>query len=55
MTLMTLGFEQLVQWRYGVVASLGFTLLALGVKSENATCAGIGGALLIAPAVAAGP
>jgi hypothetical protein len=54
MTLITMGIEQIVQWKYGVVAALGFTLLTIGVKTENATCAGIGGALLIAPAVSPG-
>ncbi|MFE0422533.1 hypothetical protein [Streptomyces sp. NPDC058953] len=54
MTLLTIGIEQLVQWRYGVVAALGFALLSRGVKTENATCAGIGGLLLIGPTLSPG-
>ncbi|MFF3454348.1 hypothetical protein ACFYXH_08440 [Streptomyces sp. NPDC002730] len=51
---MTLVVEQFVQWRFGYVAALGLTLLTIGVKAENATCAGVGGALLTVPVVAAG-
>ncbi|MEU3597499.1 hypothetical protein ABZ714_01995 [Streptomyces sp. NPDC006798] len=54
MTLLTIGIEQLVQWRYGVVAALGFTLLVWGVRTENATRTGIGGLLLIGPALSPG-
>lgn len=54
MPMMTLVIEQFVQWRFGFVAALGLTLLVAGLKTENATCAGIGGVLLIAPAVATG-
>ncbi|MFF0450407.1 hypothetical protein ACFYT4_29165 [Streptomyces sp. NPDC004609] len=54
MPLIALVVEQYVQMRFGFMAGLGLALLAVGIKSENATCAGIGGALLIAPAVSAG-
>ncbi len=54
MPLIALFLEQYVQLRFGFVAALGLTLLTIGVKSENATCAGIGGVLLITPAVSAG-
>ncbi|MEU4496799.1 hypothetical protein OG729_21295 [Streptomyces sp. NBC_00210] len=54
MPLITLVAEQYVQWRFGFVAALGFTLLIIGVKAENPTCAGVGGLLVTAPAVAAG-
>jgi hypothetical protein len=54
MTLMTLVAEQYVQCRFGMVAALGFTLVTIGVKAENATCAGIGGILLVLPTVPAG-
>ncbi|NUK59404.1 hypothetical protein [Streptomyces lunaelactis] len=51
---MTLVIEQAVQWRFGFVAALGLTLLSVGVKAKNATCAGIGGILLVLPAMSAG-
>ncbi|WP_405999982.1 hypothetical protein [Streptomyces sp. NBC_00829] len=54
MPLITLVIEQYVQWRFGALAALGLALLAAGLKTENATCAGIGGLLLVAPSVAAG-
>lgn len=54
MPLMTFVIEQLVQWRFGFVAALGLTLLTVGVKAKNATCAGIGGILLVLPAIPAG-
>ncbi|MFI1400108.1 hypothetical protein [Streptomyces sp. NPDC020681] len=54
MPLFTLVVEQYVQWRFGFLATLGLALLTIGVKAENATCAGIGGLLLVAPAVTAG-
>ncbi|MEU0393324.1 hypothetical protein ABZ208_11185 [Streptomyces sp. NPDC006208] len=52
MPLITLVIEQYVQWRFGVPAALGLALLTLGLKAENATIAGIGGVLLVAPVVA---
>lgn len=55
MPLITLLAEQYVQLRYGFVAALGLALLAVGIKAENAACAGIGSFLLIAPAVTTGP
>ncbi|MDH2389774.1 hypothetical protein QCN29_13410 [Streptomyces sp. HNM0663] len=54
MPLITLAIEQFVQWRYGFTAALGVTLLSIGLKTENGTCAGIGGVLLIAPVLQTG-
>ncbi|MGI5398090.1 hypothetical protein ACQEVG_01260 [Streptomyces sp. CA-135486] len=54
MPLITLVLEQYVQWRLGFMAALGLTLLTVGVKAENPTCASIGGLLLVAPAMTAG-
>ncbi|MCP3821073.1 hypothetical protein NLX86_24145 [Streptomyces sp. A3M-1-3] len=45
-TLLVIGFEQLVEWRYGTVGIIGLFLLAVGVKAKNPTCAGIGAAVL---------
>lgn len=54
MPLIALVVEQYVQFRYGFTAGLGLALLAVGIKAENATCAGVGGLLLVAPAVTSG-
>ncbi|QNP63986.1 hypothetical protein [Streptomyces genisteinicus] len=54
MPLIALVAEQYVQWRFGFVAALGLALLAFGLKAENATCTGVGGLLLVAPAVGSG-
>ncbi|UYQ62981.1 hypothetical protein [Streptomyces peucetius] len=54
MPVITLLAEQYVQLRYGFVAALGLALLAVGIKTENAACAGVGGLLLMAPAVGPG-
>ncbi|MET9670922.1 hypothetical protein ABZY19_37215 [Streptomyces sp. NPDC006475] len=54
MPLIALFLEQYVQLRYGFVAAVGLALLTIGVKAENATCAGIGGILLVTPAISAG-
>ncbi|WP_151484217.1 hypothetical protein [Streptomyces albicerus] len=32
------GFEQLVQWRYGAVGLFGLALLGFGVRARNSAC-----------------
>ncbi|MGW3624554.1 hypothetical protein [Streptomyces sp. NPDC000880] len=54
MPLITLVAEQYVQWRFGIVAALGFALVTIGLKVENATCTSVGGILVVLPAVQAG-
>ncbi|MEO3978432.1 hypothetical protein [Streptomyces sp. CAU 1734] len=54
MPLIALVVEQYIQTRFGLTAALGLALLTVGVKSENAACAGIGGVLLLSPALASG-
>jgi hypothetical protein len=54
MPLLTLVVEQYVQWRFGGVAAIGFLLVTIGLKAENATCASIGGILVVLPAIPAG-
>ncbi|MEV6649012.1 hypothetical protein [Streptomyces sp. NPDC051219] len=44
--LLAIGFEQLIEWRYGTIGVIGLFLLAVGVKAKNPTCAGIGAAVL---------
>ncbi|WNI23372.1 hypothetical protein [Streptomyces sp. ITFR-16] len=42
MPFVALGIEQLVQWKYGLMGAVGFTLLSFGLKagSHNCVCAG---------------
>ncbi|MCX5411105.1 hypothetical protein [Streptomyces sp. NBC_00059] len=47
MPLITLGLEQIIQWKYGVMGSLGVALLGLGLKMGNSNCA-CAGALILA-------
>lgn len=40
------GFEQLVQWRYGPTGIVGLLLLTIGIKAKNPTCSTIGAVVL---------
>ncbi|MFJ6572364.1 hypothetical protein ACIQNU_33655 [Streptomyces sp. NPDC091292] len=40
------GFEQLVQLRYGPVGIAGLLLLTIGIKAKNHTCSSIGAVVL---------
>ncbi|MET7847546.1 hypothetical protein AB0D78_05190 [Streptomyces avermitilis] len=40
------GFEQIVQWRYGATGVVGLLLLSIGVKAKNPTCSSIGAVVL---------
>jgi hypothetical protein len=40
------GFEQLVQWRFGAIGLMGFLMLTVGVKARNVTCSCVGAAVL---------
>lgn len=40
------GFEQLVQWHYGVLGLVGFALLSVGVQAGNVKCSCVGAAVL---------
>ncbi|MGW7351676.1 hypothetical protein [Streptomyces sp. Z26] len=40
------GFEQLVQWHYGVLGVVGCALLTVGVKAGNVRCSCLGAAVL---------
>ncbi|MFH8794775.1 hypothetical protein [Streptomyces sp. NPDC017941] len=44
---LALGFEQLVQWKYGPMGIVAFVLLTVGVKAKNTTCGGIGALILV--------
>lgn len=52
MPLFTLGLEQIIQWKYGLMGTLGVSLLSFGIKVGNPNCACAGAlilALLFAP------
>ncbi|MFI8001586.1 hypothetical protein [Streptomyces sp. NBC_00178] len=52
MPLFTLGLEQIIQWKYGVMGTFGVTLLSFGLKAGNPNIACAGAlilALLFAP------
>ncbi|MFF4750788.1 hypothetical protein ACWD5R_12320 [Streptomyces sp. NPDC002514] len=40
------GFEQFVQWKYGVVGLVGLLLLTIGVKADNPAVSSAGAVLL---------
>ncbi|MEU6092953.1 hypothetical protein ABZ865_40620 [Streptomyces sp. NPDC047085] len=42
-----MGFEHMVQARYGAVGVLSLLLLGAGIKAQNAACSTIGALLLV--------
>jgi hypothetical protein len=44
---LAVGFEQLVQMRYGVMGILAFLALSLGIKARNTLVGGIGAVVLV--------
>ncbi|MFE1752076.1 hypothetical protein [Streptomyces anandii] len=47
------GFEQLVQWKYGAMGFVGLLLLTVGLKAKNPTISSVGAVVLAM--VLAGP
>ena len=43
-----LGFEQLVQWKYGPMGIIGLLLLTIGLKARNPALSSIGALVLAA-------
>jgi hypothetical protein len=43
---LVVGFEQLVELRFGALGVIGFALLTVGVKAKNVTCSCIGAVVL---------
>ena len=41
-----ISFEQLIQFRFGVLGVLGLLLFTIGVKAKNVTCSCIGAVVL---------
>ncbi|MGP3926479.1 hypothetical protein [Streptomyces sp. 8N616] len=46
LAVVVIGFEQIVQWRFGAMGIIGLTMLAVGVKAKNVTCSCIGAVVL---------
>jgi hypothetical protein len=44
---LTLGIEQLLQTRYGILGLLCVVLLTIGLRARNATCLTVGAVLLM--------
>ncbi|MET9255833.1 hypothetical protein ACGFZL_13370 [Streptomyces sp. NPDC048182] len=53
-TVFVIGFEQLVQWRYGVTGLVGLLLLTIGIKAKSPAVSSAG-AVLLALLVAGAP
>lgn len=43
---LAIGFEQLIQWKYGPLGIIAFVALSVGLKAKNTTISGIGAVLL---------
>ncbi|MFB8031507.1 hypothetical protein ACFYY1_20555 [Streptomyces sp. NPDC001890] len=46
MPFITLGLEQIVQWKYGFMGTVGLALLTFGLKAGSPNCAGAGAVIL---------
>ncbi|MCX3059101.1 hypothetical protein [Streptomyces beihaiensis] len=44
---LAIGFEQLVQWKYGPMGILAFVVFSIGLKAKNTTISGIGAVALV--------
>ncbi|MER5949719.1 hypothetical protein ACN2WE_22180 [Streptomyces sp. cg28] len=44
---LAIGFEQLIQWKYGPVGIIAFILLSVGLKAKNTVISGIGAVALV--------
>lgn len=40
------GFEQMVQWKYGAMGIIGLLLLTVGIKAKNPTISSVGAVVL---------
>ncbi len=43
---LVIGFEQLVQWKYGPMGIVGLLLLTIGVKAKSPACSSVGAVVL---------
>ncbi|AZQ35701.1 MULTISPECIES: hypothetical protein [Streptomyces] len=44
---LAIGFEQLVQWKYGPMGIVAFLALSIGIKAKNTMIGGIGAVILV--------
>ncbi|AZM54047.1 hypothetical protein DMA15_16955 [Streptomyces sp. WAC 01529] len=44
---LAIGFEQLIQWKYGPLGIVAFVLLTVGIKAKSTKISGVGAALLV--------
>ncbi|MFD4634551.1 hypothetical protein ACFVYR_28315 [Streptomyces sp. NPDC058284] len=44
---LAIGFEQLIQWKYGPLGIVAFILLTIGIKAQNVKLSGVGAGLLV--------
>ncbi|MEV6998479.1 MULTISPECIES: hypothetical protein [unclassified Streptomyces] len=44
---LVIGFEQLIQWKYGPMGIVAFLALTIGIKARNTMIGGIGAVILV--------
>ncbi|MCQ4212053.1 MULTISPECIES: hypothetical protein [Streptomyces] len=44
---LAIGFEQLIQWKYGPMGIIAFIVLSIGLKAKNTMISGIGAVVLV--------
>jgi hypothetical protein len=44
---LAIGFEQLVQWKFGPMGIIAFLALSIGIKAKNTMISGIGAVILV--------
>ncbi|GAA1247908.1 hypothetical protein ACFC18_21305 [Streptomyces sp. NPDC056121] len=44
---LAIGFEQLIQWKYGPMGIIAFVALSIGLKAKNNLISGIGAVILV--------
>ncbi|MGX1544055.1 hypothetical protein FNH09_05615 [Streptomyces adustus] len=44
---LAVGFEQIVQWKYGPMGLVAFAALTIGLKARSTTISGIGAVILV--------
>ncbi|NEB81133.1 hypothetical protein G3I40_38890 [Streptomyces sp. SID14478] len=44
---LAIGFEQLIQWKYGPLGIIAFVALSIGLKAKNTMISGIGAVILV--------
>jgi hypothetical protein len=44
---LAIGFEQLIQWKYGPMGIIAFVALTVGIKAKNTMLSGIGAVIIV--------